>query len=60
MYTIKSNTAEEMKMANSSSAYNKTASEAVNKYANNVVDVNYPFSFLLLENEEDSFVKGYN
>jgi hypothetical protein len=60
MYTIKSNTAEEMKMTNSSSAYNKTASEAVNKYANNVVDVNYPFSFLLLENEEDSFVKGYN
>jgi hypothetical protein len=32
----------------------------VNKYAKNVVDVNYPVSFLLLENEEDSFVKGYN
>jgi hypothetical protein len=28
--------------------------------SNEAVKVSYPLSFLLLESEEDSFVKGYN
>jgi len=28
--------------------------------SNETVKVSYPLSFLLLESEEDSFVKGYN
>ena len=32
----------------------------VDKLADKVIAVSYPLSFLLLESEEDSFVKGYN
>jgi len=32
----------------------------LNEQSNNVIKVTYPLSFLLLESEEDSFVKGYN
>ena len=28
--------------------------------ADKIIVVNFPLSFLLLESEEDSFVKGYN
>ncbi len=56
MYSSKSNTAQTMEILNDSSALDEHAS----KVASKSLDVNYPFSFLLFESEEDSFVKGYN
>ncbi|KGJ95209.1 hypothetical protein [Colwellia psychrerythraea] len=32
----------------------------IDEQEDKVIVVNYPLSFLLLESEEDSFVKGYN
>jgi len=32
----------------------------LDQQSNEAVKVSYPLSFLLLESEEDSFVKGYN
>ena len=34
--------------------------EVLDEQAEKVIAVSYPLSFLLLESEEDSFVKGYN
>ncbi len=60
MYSSKSNTAQAMEILNDSSALDEHASKVASKVASKSLDVNYPFSFLLLESEEDSFVKGYN
>ena len=32
----------------------------LDEQTNKVIAVSYPLSFLLLESEEDSFVRGYN
>ncbi len=60
MYSITSNRAEQMKLANCSSPVNKPVSKTVGESTKGFFEGNYPFSLLLVENEEDCFVKGYN
>lgn len=37
-----------------------TADEQADKQTDKIKELGYPFSLLLLESEDDSFVKGYN
>ncbi|MEW6995647.1 hypothetical protein AADZ84_15435 [Colwelliaceae bacterium MEBiC 14330] len=60
MHSIKSKSSEAVTMLTASSVCDKNSGEAADKSTENSLKVNFPFSFLLVENEEDCFVKGYN